>query len=168
MKFLILLPLFILLSCYHIPKDEFDYPLRPYDITEKPTTSSAFKSASGDLRNNTNFLTLSKQVKFENASSKLNPSSAKILSQIADEIKSNPHSFSKLRIMGFADRTGSASNNLRLSQFRADNVRKYLISKGVPADKLEALGMGSLSSEQDIMDKSQIPSDRRVDFEIVQ
>ncbi len=76
-------------------------------------------------------------------------------------------SFQKIRIAGFTDISGSASRNLSLSQRRADNVRKYLISKGVPENKLEAIGMGSASYEENST-ISNTTSDRRVDFEIVQ
>jgi outer membrane protein OmpA-like peptidoglycan-associated protein len=49
---------------------------------------------------------------------------------------------SKWRIEGHTDSQGSAEFNKRLSQERADTVRKYLISLGIPAENLVAEGMG--------------------------
>ncbi len=45
-------------------------------------------------------------------------------------------------VIGYTDRLGSADRNLRLSQARAASVRDYLMSRGVPADKVSALGNG--------------------------
>jgi outer membrane protein OmpA-like peptidoglycan-associated protein len=48
----------------------------------------------------------------------------------------------KVEVAGFTDNTGTATANRRLSQSRADAVRTYLISKGVPAARLTAKGYG--------------------------
>jgi len=45
-------------------------------------------------------------------------------------------------IEGHTDRLGSQKYNQKLSEKRADNVKKYLVSKGVPAGKIETIGMG--------------------------
>jgi OOP family OmpA-OmpF porin len=45
-------------------------------------------------------------------------------------------------IKGYTDSTGSASNNLKLSEKRANAVRNYLISKGIAASRLIAKGYG--------------------------
>jgi len=47
-----------------------------------------------------------------------------------------------LHVYGHSDRMGSAESNRRLSEKRAENVRAYLISKGVDADKIEVFGYG--------------------------
>jgi OOP family OmpA-OmpF porin len=43
---------------------------------------------------------------------------------------------------GHTDSIGSVSYNLKLSERRANSVRDYLITQGVPADRLEAKGFG--------------------------
>jgi len=45
-------------------------------------------------------------------------------------------------VTGHTDRIGSQAYNQKLSERRADAVRNYLVSKGVPRDKIETLGMG--------------------------
>jgi len=45
-------------------------------------------------------------------------------------------------VTGHTDRLGTDAHNQPLSLRRADAVRDYLVSKGVPRDKIETLGMG--------------------------
>jgi OOP family OmpA-OmpF porin len=45
-------------------------------------------------------------------------------------------------ITGYADRLGSEAYNLRLSEQRANAVRDYLISRGIDAARLRAIGRG--------------------------
>ncbi len=45
-------------------------------------------------------------------------------------------------VTGHTDRIGTQQYNQKLSERRADAVRDYLVSKGVPKDKIETLGMG--------------------------
>ena len=45
-------------------------------------------------------------------------------------------------VTGHTDRIGTQAYNQKLSERRADAVRDYLVSKGVPRDKIETLGMG--------------------------
>jgi outer membrane protein OmpA-like peptidoglycan-associated protein len=47
------------------------------------------------------------------------------------------------RIVGHTDAVGSASYNDRLSQLRAEEVKRYMVGDcGIPADRLEAVGVG--------------------------
>jgi OmpA-OmpF porin, OOP family len=45
-------------------------------------------------------------------------------------------------VTGHTDTIGTQQYNQKLSERRADAVRDYLVSKGVPKDKIETLGMG--------------------------
>ena len=49
----------------------------------------------------------------------------------------------KIEIAGHTDNIGSASDNLKLSQQRAEAIRQYLIKKGVVASRVVAKGYGS-------------------------
>jgi len=64
---------------------------------------------------------------------------------IDNEIISRLRDVQKLELVlvtGHTDRIGSQAYNQKLSERRADAVRNYLVSKGVPRDKIETLGMG--------------------------
>ena len=64
---------------------------------------------------------------------------------IDSEILSKLPTVQKLELVlvtGHTDRIGTQQYNQKLSERRADAVRDYLVSKGVPKDKIETLGMG--------------------------
>jgi peptidoglycan-associated lipoprotein len=52
-----------------------------------------------------------------------------------------PHS--AVTVQGFADPAGSAVYNRRLSQRRAEEVRAYLVSRGLSEAQLRAVGLGA-------------------------
>ncbi|MFZ6183437.1 OmpA family protein [Nannocystis pusilla] len=47
-----------------------------------------------------------------------------------------------IKIGGYTDNTGDPNANLKLSQERADNVKKELVARGVPGDRIETEGYG--------------------------
>lgn len=128
---------------------------------------SALSGASGDLSKSTKFSTLSQNIRFNVASSELTPSSRRALDEIATELKSTSDSYDRIRISGLTDPQGDADRNLRLSEARAMSVRDYLVSRGVPEDKLETVGKGAVARDT-MGTSSQMARDRRVDFEIVE
>lgn len=67
-------------------------------------------------------------------------SSYKELNELADYMKFKKDI--KIEIGGHTDSDGDDAANLTLSQKRADEVRKYLISKGISADRIKAVGHG--------------------------
>jgi len=79
-------------------------------------------------------------VNFETGKSALTPESQTILDGVAASLVVNDAI--KVRVGGHTDNTGSAAVNKRLSAARAEAVRMYLISKGVAAARLTAMGFG--------------------------
>lgn len=78
-------------------------------------------------------------------------------------------------VVGFTDHLGEKKYNQKLSEERAYSVVNYLVSKGIPADKITARGMGeSVSSMRSDCKKAKtrnamidcLSSDRRVEIEI--
>jgi outer membrane protein OmpA-like peptidoglycan-associated protein len=84
-------------------------------------------------------LTLSGSVLFASGKSELLPSARTRLNEVASAIKSDDRS---VVIYGHTDSQGSDTFNQQLSQRRADAVRQYLISQGMPADRIRAEGIG--------------------------
>ncbi len=48
----------------------------------------------------------------------------------------------KIQVEGHTDSVGTDDYNLKLSQQRADSVRTYLVTQGVPADSVTSVGLG--------------------------
>jgi len=69
------------------------------------------------------------------------PAAKAELDKIAIAIQGTPNS--KWEIGGYTSSVGQAARNLRLSQLRANAVKTYLISKGVSAASLTAVGYGA-------------------------
>lgn len=80
-------------------------------------------------------------VKFENNKAVILQESEKNIAALADFMKK--HSDAKLELEGHTDTTGDPAYNLQLSQTRADNVRKALISLGILPERIYAKGLGS-------------------------
>jgi outer membrane protein OmpA-like peptidoglycan-associated protein len=79
-------------------------------------------------------------VNFETGKSELTSESQAILDGVAESLVANDEI--KVQVGGHTDNTGSAAVNKRLSAARAAAVRVYLISKGVAAVRLTAVGFG--------------------------
>jgi OOP family OmpA-OmpF porin len=77
---------------------------------------------------------------FDSGSATLQPQSQEQLQNIAAILKAYPNVH--LRIGGYTDNTGSAQQNLNLSQDRANNVMAELVRLGVTQDRLDARGYG--------------------------
>lgn len=81
-----------------------------------------------------------KDVTFQTNSSRLTLNGQHILDQVAAFLKSDASV--NLSIEGHTDAQGSDAYNLKLSQSRAESVRKYLIEKKIEAGRLAAKGYG--------------------------
>jgi OOP family OmpA-OmpF porin len=81
-----------------------------------------------------------KGVNFETASAKLRPESTSILDGVASTIQ-QCHC-SKVDIRGYTDSVGKPDYNQKLSERRANAVKDYLESHGVPPGIVTAQGFG--------------------------
>ncbi len=80
-----------------------------------------------------------RSVQFAFDSSKINDESAAVLDEVAQMLMSSPRN---VEIGGHTCNIGTDAYNMGLSQRRADAVKKYLASKGVPAASMTAVGYG--------------------------
>jgi len=74
----------------------------------------------------------------------------------------------KVRIEGHTDSRGKDAFNKKLSQKRAESVRKYLIRKGIDAARMTAVGFGEEVPIADNRTKDGRAQNRRVEFFIVE
>ena len=85
-------------------------------------------------------ITLAGGVLFASNKSQLLPGAQNSLNQIADALKDQDDK--KVLIEGHTDSRGSDATNQALSKARADSVGSYLISRGVPAERITTAGLG--------------------------
>ncbi len=78
-------------------------------------------------------------IEFDFDSDRILSSNTPILNNAVNYIKSSSDSYN---VFGSTDAKGSDSYNQNLSQRRADNVKKYLISNGVESNRLNSIGLG--------------------------
>jgi outer membrane protein OmpA-like peptidoglycan-associated protein len=84
-------------------------------------------------------ITLSGSVLFRSNATDLLPGASERLDQIAAALIAKKQN---VVVEGYTDSRGSQSTNLNLSQRRADSVRVYLVSHGVPNETIVAYGRG--------------------------
>lgn len=110
-------------------------------------------------------ITLSGSVLFaSNKSELLGPARTK-LDQVA-QVLSQQDGESAIRVEGYTDSTGTAAVNERLSQARADSVRSYLVSRGIAADRVTAVGLGPQNPVADNGSAEGRANNRRVEIVI--
>jgi outer membrane protein OmpA-like peptidoglycan-associated protein len=106
-------------------------------------------------------ITLQGEVLFKTGKFDLKPGATAKLDQIAEALKGKEQ---PIVVYGHTDNVGTLDNNMALSQSRADSVRNYLVSKGIPQDLITAQGKGP---EDPIADNGSVEGraqNRRVEF----
>lgn len=71
----------------------------------------------------------------------LRPGGIEKLNQTANDLLSGGE-IDKVKIVGHTDRLGTDEYNMNLSLARADTIREYLITKGIPEERITASGVG--------------------------
>jgi OOP family OmpA-OmpF porin len=101
-------------------------------------------------------------VEFETGSATLTPAGRALLDELAavlPRIQSTT-----ISIVGHTDNSGGRANNLALSQARADQVKAYLVAKGMPASRFEATGVGPDQPVASNDTAEGMARNRRIDF----
>lgn len=81
--------------------------------------------------------------------------------------KLNMLNWSTLTVVGHTDATGSEAYNHDLSVRRANAVKAYFLSKGLPYEKVQAKGMGESQPIADNSTSAGRAKNRRVEVEVV-
>ena len=106
-------------------------------------------------------LTIRLEVYFDTNSDKIKSESYPDLDRVVEFMTNTVPSASGV-VEGHTDSVGNDDYNLKLSQRRADSVRKYLVDKGVPAARLKATGFGEAQPVADNQTADGRAQNRRV------
>jgi outer membrane protein OmpA-like peptidoglycan-associated protein len=108
-------------------------------------------------------ITLSGSVLFATNESTLLPAAMLKLNEVADAlVKGNPDA--NIVVEGHTDSQGTKDYNQTLSLKRAEAVREHLVSRGVAADRIKAVGIGSERSVADNKSTEGRANNRRVEI----
>ncbi len=101
---------------------------------------------------------------FETGSATIKPEAENNIQKMADIIKKYPED--RISIVGHTDSTGKIETNKILSEQRAMAVKTILITRGVPADTVNAVGMGSSQPVANNKTSAGRAQNRRVELHI--
>lgn len=104
-----------------------------------------------------------RSIRFAESSSALDPSSRKLLDEVADALR--PCLGSIISITGHTDKIGNEEDNIALSMERARSVREALVRRGIPRDGLRAKGVGSAEPVEELTPED--PANRRIEFAVI-
>ncbi|MGV6809690.1 MAG: OmpA family protein [bacterium] len=107
-------------------------------------------------------LNMPDNITFDTGSSDVKASSYGVLNNLAQTMVR--YNQTRINVAGHTDSVGSDSDNLRLSQQRAYNVRNYLIDQGVPAQRMKAIGYGETRPIADNTTEQGRAKNRRVEI----
>jgi peptidoglycan-associated lipoprotein len=94
-------------------------------------------------------------------SANIRPEDHRLLGQLATCFTSGPLAGRQMNLVGHADPRGEAEYNIVLGGRRADNVKGFLVQKGMATDKIETTSRGELDATG--TDEASWALDRRVD-----
>lgn len=95
-------------------------------------------------------------------SSNIRASDHAVLDKLAKCFISGPLAGRKMRLVGHADPRGSEEYNLALGGDRAENVKKFVATKGLSGDRMETSSRGEMEATG--TDEASWFRDRRVDI----
>jgi peptidoglycan-associated lipoprotein len=107
--------------------------VQPFDSESATGTDITFSDASGEGGPLTD-------IYFDYDQSGLTDAARATLAQHATWIKSHPGP--RITVEGHCDERGTVEYNLALGDQRAQSARDYLVSLGVPGDRLAAISLG--------------------------
>jgi peptidoglycan-associated lipoprotein len=134
-------------------------PQEPVPVPPEPVASDAISSASLDELNRS---TLLKPVFFDLDSSDLTSAGQKVLDDNAGTLKR--YTTWTVTIEGHCDERGTAEYNLALGERRATAARAYLVSLGIPADRLRTVSYGKEFPFDPGHDEAAFARNRRAHF----
>ena len=87
-----------------------------------------------------------------------------LLDRFSDTLSRYP--YANIIVKGYTDVSGSVAYNKKLSEFRANIVKGYLVGKGISPERIRAMGMGPGKSPDGDITVESIISNRRVEVQV--
>ena len=104
-------------------------------------------------------------VNFDSNKYTIRPADLAELQKAVDFAKKNPDA--KFHVVGYTDSRGSSKNNLKLSENRAESVKKYLVSEAIAPEKITSEGKGAADPVGDNKTKEGQFKNRRVVLKVI-
>lgn len=104
-------------------------------------------------------------VKFEFDSDRLTKPSEQILNGVADTLAFYPKI--TVEVSGHTDAIGTDAYNLGLSERRSNSVKRYLVGRGIPSDRLRPFGYGESAPIESNDNEAGREENRRVEFKVL-
>ncbi|MFT5777190.1 MAG: outer membrane protein OmpA-like peptidoglycan-associated protein [Crocinitomicaceae bacterium] len=104
-------------------------------------------------------------LEFETSRDVIKDVSLPSLGELADVLVKKPEW--RLQISGHTDNVGAAQGNLVLSKKRAESVKRFMVSKGIDADRLSVLYFGETDPVEDNSTPEGRQRNRRVEMVII-
>lgn len=101
---------------------------------------------------------------FATGITKIAPGAEYEISRVVEAMKKYPSA--TMRLEGYTDNVGMASTNKTLSQERAEALRMMLVSRGITASRIEAVGMGENNPIETNSTANGRAANRRIEFVI--
>jgi general secretion pathway protein A len=150
-----------------LPEDEIQYPILsitpPTSIKEEDLNPL---SQYGEIREK--ILSLPQEnviIRFEFNTNDFTEEGFEKLKEYADVLIMHPET--KVLIKGYTDSAGNEEYNVKLSEFRANIVRSFLLGRGVTSNQIEIKGLGSKTPIESNRTAWGRMMNRRVEIEIV-
>jgi outer membrane protein OmpA-like peptidoglycan-associated protein len=131
-----------------------------YIIQKEEMKQEVTSSIMMDSLNATGRISLA--ITFETGKAAIKPESKPVIDQMIDLMKNNPDL--KVEIQGHTDNVGQPDANKKLSQDRADAVKKALSDGGIAADRMTAAGYGDSKPVADNKTEEGKAQNRRVEL----
>ncbi len=152
--------LFTMDSCNQSHSNLFIGPTGPMKVRNVRIATGNASKPFDKLLTEKKFITHS--INFDVNKSSIQPQSMSYIMQLAQFLKANPSI--RLEIDGHTDSDGDAAANMKLSQQRADEVKKQLVSAGINSNLLTAVGYGATKPIEPNTTTKGKADNRRVEF----
>lgn len=117
--------------------DEIDY--QTFEVPSPPP-GAVFKTVEMEIMYEIPVAVTLKNVHFSSGSHELKTTSYATLNTLVDYLVRKKEI--RIRLEGHTDSDGEEVSNLKLSEARAEEIKKYLVKKGVEPDRIDTKGFG--------------------------